>query len=249
VKTFAHSGSLGDVVYSLPAVRALSGDEPARLLLKTGKTFEPAPGLVHPLGRVLLTEAWAAKLLPLLRRQPYLAEVGLFSNQAVDFELDEFRGLPYPLSRGNLGQYFAAAFPCVPKLWEAWLTVEPDKAYRDRLVINRTARYRGNLHYRFLKNRPALLFVGLPDEYRDFRSQFGVNCPFHEARDYLELASILAGCRAFVGNQSFAWSLAEALKVPRCLEACPYVGNAWPHGPGGFVACRQDAFEKIVSNL
>lgn len=36
--------------------------------------------------------------------------------------------------------------------------------------------------------------------------------------DFMHMANIIAGCRFFIGNQSFPFAIAEALKVKRLLE-------------------------------
>lgn len=249
MKTFVHSGALGDVICSLPTVRALSEGEPARLLLRVGKPAKLAEGFLHPCGDVLLDKDFAGKLLPLLRQQSYLAEVGLFDGQAVDYELDRFRDCGFDLRRGHIARYYSYVWPCCPVLWEPWLSVEPDNSYRDTIIINRTSRYRSALSYGFLSRYTDAVFTGLKSEYVAFRKEAGFNLPFLETSSFVELASAIAGCRLFIGNQSFCWTLAEGTKVRRVAEPCPYVPNSAPFGPNGYEGWTQEGFEAIVERL
>ena len=45
------------------------------------------------------------------------------------------------------------------------------------------------------------------------------NLEFHDCKDFLEMAEIVNSAKLFVGNLNFVYSLSEALKIPRLLEA------------------------------
>jgi hypothetical protein len=64
-----------------------------------------------------------------------------------------------------------------------------------------------------------VVFVGVRREFEDFRTQCPACTHFYEAADFLELAGVLAGCKFYAGNQGFIYTLAEALKIPRLMEA------------------------------
>jgi ADP-heptose:LPS heptosyltransferase len=68
-------------------------------------------------------------------------------------------------------------------------------------------------------------------------------------RDFLELAELIAGCKLFIGNQSFPYSLAEGLKVPRILELDPADPNVVPTGGLAFDVLFQRQFEHLVDQL
>ena len=48
--------------------------------------------------------------------------------------------------------------------------------------------------------------------------------------DALELARAIAGAKFFIGNQSFFFAVAEALKVKRALEVCYQTPNVIVEG-------------------
>jgi hypothetical protein len=77
VKTFLHGGDFGDLIYALPAIRALGG---GALYLSEA----------HP-GREPLTAARRDVLLPLLERIDYLAAVHVHQGEPVDVDFTGFR--------------------------------------------------------------------------------------------------------------------------------------------------------------
>lgn len=240
--SFAHSGNIGDIILSLPTVRALGGG-----------TFWLVPGFkvqyyeTHPLVDVRMSEGFATKLAPLLAAQDYIEEVKIGSPPGVDYNLDKFRCLPVNLSQGNSCRWYMQVFPVCADLSKPWLSVTPDKTFTGCIVVNRTSRYRNDeLYYHFLDNKKNVVFVGLEAEYRDFIR----SCPsalHYEAPNFLSLARAVAGCKLFIGNQSFAYTLAEGLKVPRVLEICPYCPNAAPCGERAWDVLSQINFETIVN--
>jgi hypothetical protein len=76
----------------------------------------------------------------------------------------------------------------------------------------------------------------MPDEYALFTKLTGlVNVPYHGTCPYRELAQLIAGSKLFIGNQSFPFALAEAMKCPRVLEVCPICPNCIPQSDNGYV--------------
>jgi hypothetical protein len=61
-----------------------------------------------------------------------------------------------------------------------------------------------------------------------------------------ELAGVIRGCKLFVGNQSLAFSMAEAMKHPRVLEVCAYAPNCDPQGPNGHIRLTQGIIRKYL---
>jgi hypothetical protein len=67
--------------------------------------------------------------------------------------------------------------------------------------------------------------------------------------DFLEMAQIIAGGKFFIGNQSFPYAIAEAMKVKRILEVCFYCPNVVIHGKDGYDFYFQKNFEQLVEKL
>jgi hypothetical protein len=89
VKTFLHGGDFGDLIYALPAIRALGG---GALYLSEA----------HP-GREPLTAARRDVLLPLLERIDYLADVRVQHGEPVDVDFTGF-GKHLPPGEVNLAE-------------------------------------------------------------------------------------------------------------------------------------------------
>jgi hypothetical protein len=103
-KTFKHSGDMGDIIYSLPTIRAMGG----------GVLYmDPEGGLKSPLvkwvgrDRTKLCAATIESAMPLLRLQPYLEDVRFWRGEQVEFDLDTFR---LNIRFNNLADSHLAAF-------------------------------------------------------------------------------------------------------------------------------------------
>lgn len=243
-----HSGNAGDIIYALPTVRTLAGPYKANLLLELGVKMD-ASIKGHPLGSVRLNEKVASFLEPLLLAQPYIEGCSLYTGQSIDYDLDLFREAPLDLSRGNIARWYFYCFGINADLGKPWLFVEGDKNFNDTVVIARSQRYNNAaIDYRFLNRYKNLCFIGVESEYREMKKQIQ-QIDFFPVRDFLQMAQIIKGAKLFIGNQSFPFSLAEALKVPRILEICPLCPNVIPEGPEGYDVCMQPQFERMVAKL
>jgi hypothetical protein len=127
--------------------------------------------------------------------------------------------------------------------------VESHKDIKGKIVIQRTFRYRNRfINYEFLNNYKNLLFVGTKEEFDDMH--FTVkNLEFYDCKDFLEMASIIKASKFIIANSSLVFPIAEGLKIPRLLEACPHFPAAQPHGINGFDFYFQAHFEKFFKIL
>jgi hypothetical protein len=211
VKTFLHGGDFGDVIYALPAIRALGGG-----VLYLSET--------HP-GREPLTAARRDVLIPLLERIDYLEAVRVHQGESVDVDFTGFRKHLRP-GEVNLAQAQLAGCGLPLDLADdAWIDRPAlrEPGVRFALVIHRTERYRNPLfpwETVVEKFGRRASFVGLTREYLDFVSQHG-SVFFRPTKNLLEMAELIADCRIFIGNQSVGYALAEAMKVDSVLEAYP----------------------------
>ena len=207
---FRHSGKLGDIIYSLPAIRSCRH---AALYLNVAGDF----GLQR-----LHVEA----LLPLLRRQEYLDEVRLYEGEPFHYDLDGFRRL-YPATQ-NLADCHLKLLGLSP-VWrnEPWLAVpKREGSPKDYVVFARSINHHGipglwPACYSLLSHKAV--FVGSGLEHGLFEAEFGP-VPYAETRSFLDLATLIDGADLFVGNQSSPYAVAEGLKVPAIQETC--VGTA-----------------------
>ena len=245
---FKHSGNSGDIIYSLPAVYALSKNGKAFLHLHADQKGDYR-NKFHPLGGVMLNEKIIKMLAVLLLHQPQIAACDLYNNQPLDYNLDLIRQQPFSLSMGSISRWYFHVFGIYANLSEPWLIAPKNEAFANHIVIARSHRYRTpGIEYKFLKKYKNKIFIGVPEEYVDLRQQLP-ELEYHPVNDFLEMASIINGCRLFIGNQSFPFSIAEGLKVNRLLEVCYQIPNVIVEGKGGHDFFFQEHFEKAVDLL
>lgn len=107
---------------------------------------------------------------------------------------------------------------------EKWLRVDhPVRVGDYDVILHRSTRYQNPAFpwkAVLKKYGKRALMVGLEQEHSIFTQQFG-KVEFHRTGDFLELARVIAGAKLFIGNQSAPYAIAEGLKMPAILEACP----------------------------
>lgn len=247
ITRFVHSGNAGDIIYSLPAVYELSKKGKAHFYLQVNQPHEQDFHF-HPLGAVMLNDKMVEMLKPLLLYQPQIEVAETYTGQPVDYNLDDFRKYKYFLPTSIIRWYFTV-YGISYDTCRPWLTAPKDEQFKNAIVIARSHRYRSPLiDYSFLKNYPNKIFIGVPEEYEDMKTMVP-DLAFHPVKDFLEMATIINSCRLFIGNQSFPFSVAEALKVTRLLEVYYKVPNVVVEGKGANDFMYQPQFEYSVKRL
>jgi hypothetical protein len=245
---FKHAGNAGDIVYALPAIRELAGKSGADLRLELGSPLLNKT-LTHPLGGVMLNQRMFEMLRPLLEAQSYIKSVRILTHEKVDYDLDLFRAAPIPVDRMCISRWYFYLFGISADLSSPWLKTEADPASIGRIVVARSFRYRNlTLDYGLLDQFAPPVFVGLEEEYRDFKRAVP-KAEWIPVSDFLQLARLIAGARLFIGNQSFPFALAEALKVPRILEVDPAVPNVIPTGGHAHDILFQDQLRHVLHTM
>jgi hypothetical protein len=224
-KTFKHSGDMGDMIFSLPAVRALGGG--ILYLDPDGGFSSPLVKFVNKV-RTKMDAKSIDLLTPVLLQQPYIHEVRHWHGEPVDYDLDQFR---MHLTFNNLSDSHLAAFGLPSSERDtAWIQVAdpiviPDRPY----VINRSVRYHGN--YSFWEGNlpqlaPKSVFVGYPKDHEIFEYTFSQKIQFYPTPEILTLARVIAGAQIFFGNQGMPHALAEGMKKQ-------LVNEIFTHRPSG----------------
>jgi hypothetical protein len=226
-KVFCHGGDVGDVIYSLCAIRAAGG---GRLVL-----------IPHQV-REAFNYTKANSLLPLLRQQPYLHNPAFRDGPRrpypptkenlpfpVDYDLDVYRPLTFGYRNRGKWLNIAAGYLEVVGLshdisnGDPWIYLDEATEIPDfPVVMARSPRYhqRGFPWQEIVaKYGRRAVFVGTTDEHNTFTREFGPVRPFGTPT-LLDLAKVIAGCRLFIGNQSCPYAIAEGLKQNAILECC-----------------------------
>ncbi len=257
ILNFKHSGHLGDLIYSLPTAISLSENRQNsfNFFVDIKKKSVYKDNQEHFGGGKMLNEKTFTMLKPLLEQQSYIKSVGIFdentndTNSNMDYNLDIFRELPIFLNRGNIAKWYSYAFGAYFDLSNAWISVIPNKQYQENIILARSQRYNNpHIDYTFLSKYENIIFLGVENEYQTMKKKIP-NLIFKEVNNFLEMAQIIAGCKFFIGNQSFPYALAEALKVPRLLEIFYQNPNVIPNGNNGYDFYFQYHFENLVKKL
>jgi hypothetical protein len=246
-----HSGNAGDIIYALPTIKKISEitGVPINLYLRLGRPMDLPNYSSHPLGNVMLNQKMAEMLFPLIRLQAYISKCEIYNDQIIDIDLDYFRSGLVPMNKGNIARWCSYITGVSPELWKAWLLVEPDTSFSDSIIIARSGRYQNKyIDYSFLSKYDNLKFIGIESEFKDIKRSIP-KLEWIEMENFLQMAQTIAGCKFFIGNQSFPYSVAEALKVPRILEVAFDVINVVPEGRDGYDFFFQEHFEWLAGNF
>ena len=245
--SFLHSGHLGDLIYALPVIKELAKDHDCHFYIQANKKML-LEYYKHPAGRVFIDDRMLKLFLPLMREQKFIHKVEKYNNQPIDINFDIFRELPVNIHFNSPRWYFHIAGIQVD-LTDPYLNVEPHDKIKNKIVIHRTFRHRNQfINYKFLENYNDLVFIGTKDEYEDLKLDIK-NLDIYECVDYLDMARVIKASKFFIGNQSVAYPMAEALKVPRILEAEPNFPVVQPIGKNAFDFYYQPHFEKWCKYL
>lgn len=247
--TACHSGNCGDIICATPCIISLCNQRNTKcdLYLKIDVPATYARNIVHPLGNVTLNRDFANKLIPLIQCQPWCNSVQIHTNEECEFNLDLFR-LCFN-NRTNLPKYYFYTYHSWYNLSQPWLWVAPNKDYQNCIIVNRTNRYKQlMMRYNRLEGYPVV-FVGLKEEFEDFRKEVS-NAEYVQADNFLELARIIAAANMFIGNQSFCYWLAEAMKVkPRVLEIYQESWNVIPNGDDAYDFINYFGFDALMDAI
>ena len=245
--TFLHSGHLGDLIYALPVIKELAKDHECHFYIQANKIM-PVEYYNHPAGYVFIDDRMLNLFLPLVKKQKFIYKAEKYNGQEIDINLDLFRELPVNIHFNSPRWYFHIAGIQVD-LTNPYLEVEPHEKIKNKIVIHRTFRHRNQfINYKFLENYKDLIFIGTKDEYEDLKQDVK-NLEIYDCKDYLDMARVIKSCKFFIGNQSVAFPMAEALKVPRILEAEPDFPVVQPIGKNAFDFYYQPHFEKWCKYL
>ena len=234
--TYRHSGTLGDLIYSLSIVKKMATENNAMFLVALNNIencvaqYGYRPEEVDPAHRGRFTYQDYEWLRPLLKRQSYIAETGTWTPGTTepDVDLDQFRGTLFRGFEGNYVQAYHIAFSLPFSMQDydtPWL--EADPVVTKPIVVSRTVRYRSTepeataTHKQMAQDADLAnngIFVGTIAEHEDYVRSTGVAIPYHPVGDFLELANIVAGAEMIVANQNFVYSLAMGLGKPAVLE-------------------------------
>ena len=245
---FVHSGHLGDLIYSFPVVKEISKRRKCNFFVRINKKM-PVNYPNHPSGNVYLDERIVNLLLPLLRNQSFINKCGIYKGEVIDIDLDLFREVPIDI-RFHSVRWYMHLTGVQTDMDTPFLESDNHNSIKNNIIIVRSPRYRNDfINYNFLNHiKEKIICIGLKQEFEDLKRNIK-HLEFYDCKDFLELSKIIKSSRLFIGNECFAYSIAEGLKVPRLLEASPDFPVVYPIGKKGYDFYHQIHFEKLFKKL
>lgn len=210
LKTFKHSGDLGDIIFSIPTIRALAGNNGGILFL------DPEGGESSPLvkwadrKKTKLNIDAINQIKFFLESQEGIRHVRPWHGEKVDYDLDLFRN---NIKYNNLAISHLAAFGLDPSLSsQKWLDFKNTRELPKKIIINRSVRYHG--HFSFWEHTlPKIkndsIFVGLPKDYEIFNYTFGHKLEYYPTPTLNDLIETINSCDLIYCNQGLPHALAE----------------------------------------
>jgi len=246
---FLHSGHLGDAINALPLIKEISKTKKCNYYIEANKTL---PNHIldshHPFGNVYLNNKSVDMLLPLIKSQKFIKNSEKYSNQPIDINLNVFREFPLNFNIDSVRWYFHLT-GIHANLNETYIEVNHHNDFSNKIIIARSLRRKNYLiNYKFLNKYKNTLFLGMENEYLDLKNEI-TNLEFYDCKDFLEMAMIMKNCKIFIGNLSFGFALAEAMKIPRLLESGPDFPLVYPNGKNGYDFYFQRHFEKLFEKI
>ena len=221
MKTFKHSGDLGDIIYSLPTMKDLGGgilyldisggaeDEYCKRQL--GDTWD---------GKTKFNQKGFDFLYPLLKNQKYITDVKVYNGEKIDYNLNKLRQqFLNPNTRSKhrcLVDLHRQAFGLNPyDVNNPWLECgEPIKLDKN-VIISRSPRYQGSYVW-LAANRKYIekfgTFIGLKKEHELFEWTLGIKIDFFDSNSALEIAKVIAGSEKLISNSTLNLAIAMGLK-------------------------------------
>jgi len=232
MNSFKHSGTTGDLIYSLPIVKHLNGGN-FYLHLDQINTigmhyYGNAPQGYHQ-GR--MNKKDLEFLTPFMNYQSYITEFReLLKTDEITHNLDRFRK-PFVGHPGNYVDLYADVFGIkdigVKKQLrtQPWLTAPVSKDFQGRIIVNRTGRWvpqELNTKWQEWRDQDLdqkALFIGHHDEYKNFILQTKWRAEYWPTTSLLDVAEAINSSDFFIGNQSAALAIAIGLGKTFWCEA------------------------------
>lgn len=234
INKFKHSGTFGDLIYSLPIVKYYGGGEFYLHLDQINWVgqhyYRSKPDPFHQ-GRMSAVDFEYMKSFML--EQPYISKFEVLDTHTTEIthNLDRFREI-FVNHPGNYVDCYATVFGIDNAgsrsnlRLSTWLTVKNPRTIPGKTtVINRTQRWiqTNQLNPQWAQWREQgigdrAVFVGLPNEHREFVASTGIYVEYLPTASMLEMAEVIAGAQQFIGNQSMALSLAIGLGTATWCE-------------------------------
>lgn len=242
---FYSPGAFGDTIYAIPFCLSCVGTYQYKDIAKNQFTYLMDLCCCHkPNGDRKLAYENLCKLSQLIKIQPYIKK--LICQPRIPFgnygalDLGIIRKGRVNMNNGDISlryRFLRRQFEYY-SLEQPWLVVPETQKFndlKDKIIVFRTSRYRNvKVSYRHLnKYISKIIFVGTQSEYNSFCLQNNFRPLFVRLNSFIELCQMMKACAFVVGNQTFFFALAQALKVPRLVQMSSTIPDVITHGKNG----------------
>lgn len=223
-KTFRHGGKIGDVIFSLPAIRELGGG----VIYLPENTPDECNGMYTTLKELLLLQPYIKEVLEYPSGYSYMEQA---PDILIDYDLDHARKQPAKGRVHIVKRYLDQFRINYPNWKEPWLVVD-DKPARIKgpyTLISYTGRHISNERgetsrvnwKRVIDSIPGpICFIGLSHEHLSFRAQCAP-IMWAQTENMLEVARLIRDCDALYCNQSSALAICQGLGKTYHLDVKP----------------------------
>lgn len=233
-----HSGCIGDIIYSIPTMKALGV---TNLYVDDRPWTKPIVNRIDAFRRLIESQGIAVKK---------------HEDENIDFDLSTYRngGMIYGDTIANrVARWMGVKID----LSKPWMQInEKNPATKGKIVVSRGARWHGEFFpWKRLVSElgEKMVFVGLPEEHQDFCSLFG-NIEYLPTIDLYDVATAIAGADLFIGNQSSPNAIANGIHKESIIETCLYAFDCIYDRPNttfchdGILKVRFDGMTVISDN-
>jgi hypothetical protein len=260
--SFAHQGSIGDTIASIPAMQEYyrKTGKKVVLYLESGVAAFYYQGAVHPTvaadgkTNVMLNDAGINMLIPLFKSQEWCEDCKIWNKEPIHINLGKIRETFVNMPNHSLSKWYFYVYPDLAcDLSKQWITVpDSDKDLaKNKIIVTRTERYLNPaINYFFLKKyEKDILFCGTDLEYAIFNLRYNISVGRLLINNFLELAQAIKQCKFHITNQTQAAQISEGQKTPRIVELCSFAPNVDFIGENAFEFYAQEALEYYVDYL
>ena len=186
---------------------------------------------------------------PLIIQQRYIHDYKIFSNEAIDVNLSEWRQSPL---------LYQTTWYHIFKDWykvewgkHPWLILPKNSTWENRILINYTAYRKMHLNIQdlYLKYDKKLIFVGYDKELHDELVSNGISIDYYCPSSLYDFAVAISSCELFIGGLSsplaFAFACHKKYVIGYELESIDNVHFE----PYNFKICKNQKFKNFKNGV
>jgi len=233
--TFSHSGTMGDTLCSMVAVKILGGGDVYLRLGNLKKMIQEKLGWPDA-GRHndKMRQIDYDQMREFMLHQPYINSFEVYNGEHIDYELEN---AALHLETGFFPRNFSNQHALANKIdttyhirqlqIDPWMECREERKFPGRpIVVHRNNNYQdGNQRvsptWKTFVDRMLAeqgVFVGSEEEHAEFEEAYSIKLPHYKTPDLMELARVIQGSQLFITSMGGPSALALSLGKTMILE-------------------------------